>query len=77
MNKTFKSLLEQLFPFLILGTAIALIVGIFIMFSYVLIWGIIIGAVLWLIYVIKNALFPNEVSTNDKKGRIIEHDDNE
>lgn len=79
MNKSFKEILEQLFPFLLLGTAIALVVGVFIMFSYVLVWGIVIGGILWVIYAIKNALFPGPSVSEDnkKKGRIIEHDENE
>jgi hypothetical protein len=49
------------------------------MFSYVVIWGLMIGGVLWLVAVIKQFLFPNTVakpeSMKKTKGRVIDHDD--
>jgi hypothetical protein len=74
MNNKLQELLEQLIPYILLGIAIALIVGLFIMLSYVLIWGIVIGGVIWLVMAIKNLLFPT-VKIDNKKGRVIEHDD--
>lgn len=74
MNKTLQQLLAQLIPFIMLGIGIALAIGLLIMFSYVLVWGILIGGVIWLIYVVKNYLFPTP-SREKKKGRVIEHDD--
>ncbi|WED43211.1 hypothetical protein [Legionella cardiaca] len=74
MNEKFDRLLQQLIPFLIAGIAIALVIGLFIMFSYVLIWGLVIGGVLWLIYFVKNLLFPVK-KEEPAKGRIIEHND--
>ncbi|MCA0402567.1 MAG: hypothetical protein LCH30_02095 [Proteobacteria bacterium] len=77
MNDKLQKLLESLVPFLILGFAAALVISLFIMLSYVLVWGLLIGAVLWGLYSIKNYLFPGETAKPIKshKGRIIEHDD--
>lgn len=75
MNDKFERLLQQIIPFLIAGIAIALVIGLFIMFSYVLVWGLIIGGVLWLVYFIKNLLFPGPKDETSTKGRIIEHND--
>lgn len=71
---------ETLVPFIIAGVAIALFIGILFMFSYVLIWGLLIGGVLWLIAMVKEYLFPRtakkpEVNQKAQGGRIIEHDD--
>ena len=70
---------ETLIPFIIAGIAIALFVGLLFMFSYVVIWGLIIGGTLWLISVVKELLFPNTKKTTTiikkTQGRIIEHDD--
>ncbi|PWY57551.1 hypothetical protein DGG96_00165 [Legionella qingyii] len=81
MNDKFSlgKIFENLVPFLIAGVAIALFFGLLFMFSYVLIWGLIIGGILWIITTIKQYLFPSspdktEVTTKSQ-GRIIEHDD--
>jgi hypothetical protein len=63
-----------LIPFIILGVAISLIIGLFIMLSYVLVWGVVLGAIIWLAVMIKNYLFPSQAS-EARKGRIIEHKD--
>ncbi|MDP1602165.1 MAG: hypothetical protein Q8M03_02785 [Legionella sp.] len=74
MNNKFQQMLQTLIPFLLIGVALSLIVGLVIMFSYVLLWGILIGGVLWIISVIKNFLFPTKALTKTE-GRIIEHND--
>lgn len=83
MYRSFKSFSQQIPPFMAAGISIALVIGIFIVFSYVLVWGLIIGGVLWG----ANCLFqyfrglsstpePTHKKTYHKsKGRIIEHDD--
>lgn len=76
MNKKLQQLLEQIIPFIILGIAIAFAIGLFVMFSYVLVWGILIGGVFWLISLVKNFFAPKKKHPSSKKGRIIEHDDN-
>ena len=81
MNEKFPlaRILETLVPFVIGGMAIALFLGLLFMFSYVLIWGIIIGGTLWLVSTIKQFLCPqNKTSTEivkENQGRIIEHND--
>lgn len=76
MNNKFKQMLELLPTFIILGIAIAMVIGLFIMLSYVLVWGLLLGAIIWLVVMIKNYFFPQ--SSQDKKaGRVIEHDDDE
>jgi hypothetical protein len=75
MSNKFKQMLEQLPTFIILGIAIALIVGVFVMLSYVVVWGLLLGGIIWLVVVIKNYLFPVISSNKHEKGRIIEHDD--
>lgn len=70
MNDKFQTALETLIPYLILGCAIALIVGLVFLFSYVLMWGLLIGAVLWLIALAKSFLFPGK--KKESKGRIID-----
>ncbi|MDI9819199.1 MULTISPECIES: hypothetical protein [unclassified Legionella] len=74
MNEKLRHLLQPLIPFLIIGIAIALVIGLFILFSYVLVWGLIIGGILWLAALVKSYLFPSRKPA-DAKGRIIEHQD--
>jgi TRAP-type C4-dicarboxylate transport system permease small subunit len=74
MNEKLQRLLENIVPFLMLGIAIALIIGLFIMLSYVLIWGLLIGGILWAISFIKNYFFPRHQPAKTK-GRVIEHTD--
>ncbi|MCE0722421.1 MULTISPECIES: hypothetical protein [Legionella] len=70
---------ENLVPFLVAGVAIALFFGLLFMFSYVLVWGLLIGGILWLVATIKQYLFPSHSTKteeiNKSQGRIIEHDD--
>ena len=74
MNNKLKAIFEQLTPFLLIGIAIALIIGLFIMLSYVLLWGFVLGAIIWAGFSIKNYLFPSH-PTEKNEGRIIDHDD--
>ena len=81
MNGKFslEKLFETLMPFIIAGTAIALVIGLLVMFSYILVWGLIIGGVLWLGATVKQYLFSSNSSKTDvikkNQGRIIEHED--
>lgn len=81
MNRTFKSLFQQIPPFLVAGISIALVIGIFIIFSYILVWGLVIGAVLFgANYLFKyfRSLTAEPIGKktyHQSKGRIIEHDD--
>lgn len=47
--------LEEIIPLLIIGIGIALCIGLLLVLSYVLMWGLVIGALLWLGVRIKNA----------------------
>lgn len=85
MPSSIKQFLQQLPPFLLIGISIALGVGVFIVFSYVLVWGIVIGAILWGVNVLieylrsVNILPPKQQTKNSSpssKGRIIDHDKN-
>lgn len=73
MNKL-ELFFEQLLPFILAGIALALVVGLVVVFSYVLLWGVLLGFVIWIIYFVKN-LFSRSRSTKKKDGNIIEHDD--
>lgn len=91
MLPSIKQFLQQLPPFILIGISIALGVGIFIVFSYVLVWGIVIGAILWganlLIEYLRSVNIlpsknqnkkstPSSTSTSTSKGRIIDHEKN-
>jgi len=75
MNVKFQSILQTLVPFLMLGFAIALITGLLLMFFQILIWGFCIGAVLWMVALIKDFFFPAKTTDVKPSGRIIEHND--
>lgn len=76
MNDTIKKVIETLIPFIIIGVAIALFVGLLFMFFYIALWGLLIGGVLWLAAMAKNYFFPAKATTSPKdQGRIIEHND--
>ncbi|MFI4919178.1 MAG: hypothetical protein ACHP65_06455 [Legionellales bacterium] len=68
-----QKIIENVIPFMVAGCFIALVVGMLIVFSYVLVWGLIIGFVLWTVSIIKKKLAFKE--PDKKKGRIIEHED--
>ncbi|MFC3908844.1 hypothetical protein ACFORL_07110 [Legionella dresdenensis] len=76
MNGKLQQIIQSLVPFLIMGIAIAMLIGLFIMFSYVLIWGIFIGGVLWFAALIKDYLFPPPPEEKHE-GRVIEHKDHD
>lgn len=75
MNKNLEHILENLVPYLVAGIAIALTIGLLFIFFHVVLWGIVIGGVLWLAVFIKSYFFP-DASKKKEEGRIIEHDDN-
>lgn len=77
MNEKLQKTLENIVPFFLIGIAVALVIGLFIMFSYVLVWGIIIGGFLWAGNFVKNLFFSHKSPpvTTKKRGRVIEHED--
>lgn len=74
MKNTLQQLLQTLIPFMVIGVIIALFIGLLIMFSYALLWGLAIGGLLWIGSLIKAMLFPT-APKNQHEGRIIEHND--
>ena len=74
MNKKLQDIFEPIFPFIVLGIAIALLIGVFIMLSYVVLWGIVLGVIVWLAVSIKHYFFPPKKTLVKHKGQIIEHE---
>ncbi len=77
MNNKLQRLIAQFMPFLIVGIVIAVFISVLILFSYALLWGVVIGGTIWLIALIKKTFFPAKKpsSPQQHQGRIIEHDD--
>ena len=73
MNDKMQRALAQFIPFIMLGVSLAFAIGLFIMFSYLLVWGVLIGGVIWLFALLKNLWFPRK-EKHTRKGRIIEHE---
>jgi hypothetical protein len=73
-----RSLLARLIPFIFLGVMIVLFVVGIILFSYLLIFGAIVGMILFFITWIKEKLFPSRniqsYQKSEKSGRTFEHD---
>lgn len=78
MNNYLRILTNSIVPFMMLGIAVALIIGLIIMFSYVLVWGIFIGVIFWIAASVKEYFFPSTTteSTVVIRGRIIEQKNN-
>jgi hypothetical protein len=72
MASRFKNTSQPLPAFILLGIAIALVVGLFIVFAYVLLWGIILGSLLWVCSLIKQKWF--KPTPSRQKGRIIDYE---
>lgn len=72
-----KNPLEAFMPYLIIGFAIALMVGLFFIIANVLIWGIVIAGILWIGVTLRQFVltkFGHLSKTKSKhKGIIIEH----
>ena len=79
MNSKFQKLIEAGVPFLVLGIACAFLFALLIFFSYILLWGILLGAILGLGSWIRRQFTKQpkaRQSTAKSKGRVIEHEDN-
>jgi hypothetical protein len=78
MPQLLKQFFRQLPPFIFIGVMIALVAAIFILFSYVFLWGLVIGGILWGIHALKQYFQPQATSkptqSAQSKGRIIDHD---
>ena len=70
------SFIDSLVPFLIIGVSIAVFVALMVLLSYVILWGLLIGGILWVVLFIKEKLFPSKKPRpEEKKGRIIDYDE--
>ncbi len=69
--------LAKIMPFFVLGLMIVIFVVGFVLLSYLLIFGALIGFVLFTIAWLREKLFPTKriTVTKPKEGRIIDHDD--
>jgi hypothetical protein len=74
MNNRIQQILENIIPYLMLGVFIALFLALIYILSYIFVWGLIIGAVLWIFVAIKHYFLRNQLPAAKRKGRIIEHD---
>ena len=73
-----NNLTSKIVSFLFLGMMLVILVAGFVLLSYLLIWGAIVGLVLFVIAWLREKLFPSRQMTQVDKpesGRIIEHDD--
>jgi len=75
-----RKMLDRIVPFIFLGMALVALVAGFVLFSYLLIFGALVGFVLFVILRIKEKFFPDKNKTTQyheptRTGRIIEHDD--
>lgn len=68
-----SKLTQQLPAFLLFGIALALLLGLFVVFAYVVFWGILLGSLLWAItFVVSYFQKPHKAP---RKGRIIDYDE--
>lgn len=73
--KQSSSIFEKIIPFLVLGVSIAFFIAVVILFSYLFLWGLALGLVLFAISYVWNAFSPPKQKDKEKQGRIIEHED--
>jgi hypothetical protein len=71
MNDKLARLFQQLIPYLMLGIIIACTIGLFILFYYIVLWGLVIGFFIWLITTIKRYFFSKHVDKSST-GRVID-----
>lgn len=75
MSNKVQEVFQKFVPYLVLGLGITVAISFLILFSYLLMWGILLGAIIWAVVMIKNYFFRAKSITQPKEGRIIEHDD--
>ena len=76
ISRIFTQFLQSIGPCLLLGVAIACTIGIFILFSYMLLWGMLIGLILWVSTLIRRHLFSKNTPSKNQPGRVIDHEKN-
>ncbi len=70
--------MQRIIPFIFLGIFIVLLVVGFIIFSYLLIFGALVGLVLFVLNWLREKLFPQKelkLPEKKRKGRTIDHDE--
>lgn len=76
MKNTVEKVLEKFAPFAAIGIAIVLVISVLIIFSYIFLWGLIVGALVWVAAIVKR--YFSTKNTNPKvvksKSKIIEHE---
>ena len=73
-----NNLFARFIPFLMLGLMIVILIAGLILFSYLLIFGALVGVILFLVAWLRNKLFPTKDLTTKpppKEGRTIDHDE--
>jgi hypothetical protein len=74
-----RNIINRLIPFIFLGIMIVIFVAGIILLSYLLIYGAIVGIIIYLIVWIKEQLFNKKKSPypeqKKRSGRTIDHDD--
>ena len=73
MNHKLQNILGQLLPLILIGISIVITIGLLILFSYALIWGSLIGIILWVVLVLKHKFFPENSQGKQHIGQTIEH----
>ena len=68
-----QRLLNQLPPFIFIGIILAMALGLFILFVHVILWGILLGSILWVCSLI-GRFFSTPHPYKKRKGRIINHE---
>jgi len=73
-----KNVLAKILPFFFLGVMLVILFVGFVLLSYLLILGAVVGLVLFVIAWVREKLFPSKQLTKTdkpKSGRIIDHED--
>lgn len=74
MHKSVPKIFDRVMPFLIMGFTVAFLIAALVFLSYILLWGVLIGLVLFAINYIRQRFFA-KADNGEQSGRIIEHDD--
>ena len=71
----FQKLMAAILPFIVLGMIVVIIAFGFLLFFYLLLFGTLVGLVLFAISWVREKLFASkQMSKSDRPGRIIDHD---
>ncbi len=63
---------QQLPAFLLFGIALALVIGLFVVFAYVVFWGMLLGLILWVGVALSSYFKKPKVR---RQGEIIDYDE--